>query len=347
MDKISLLDKEGISAGNSMVASSISEQEKSFAPGKFHFAPMNPEIVYLHPNSCIENGMPSQQVDYSFHRYRQNWMALNQEYCFRKVASHPYPTQMCSFDMMLAASDRRYPLTHISHHLPDQRSQTLSKESIKRNREERGSNVSSNSSLNIDQQKENKRPKSLYDEKKVHDFDREDFSKLNILCQAIDFQQRKDKVHSCSCPRSQCIKLYCECFQSGRKCSESCSCKKCKNTDAESGPSGARTKAINKILSRNPQAFNRDKPQLDRSRSIGITCRCVKSHCLKLYCECFHSGNTCGPHCLCVNCLNTKEESGTKGKRTIATKRCLERKPDAFKKKKKEGGSGCSCKSSR
>eukprot|EP01017_Pseudomicrothorax_dubius_P011299 TRINITY_DN1419_c0_g1_i1.p2 TRINITY_DN1419_c0_g1~~TRINITY_DN1419_c0_g1_i1.p2 ORF type:complete len:291 (+),score=43.96 TRINITY_DN1419_c0_g1_i1:51-923(+) len=34
-------------------------------------------------------------------------------------------------------------------------------------------------------------------------------------------------------------------------------------------------------------------------------CRCKKSRCLKMYCECFMAGETCSAECECVCCLNT------------------------------------------
>jgi hypothetical protein len=187
--------------------------------------------------------------------------------------------------------------------------------------------------------------------------------KLDILCQAVTIVATKqdkenkhkhliametlDKSKSCSCPRSRCIKLYCECFQDGRMCSSLCSCKKCKNTKEETGPNGLRTKAIQNILSRNPHAFSKDKRNTPPPSHDGIVCRCVKSRCLKLYCDCFQSGQVCGQFCMCIGCLNTEEESGETGRRTVAQRSCLQRNPDAFIKKVKVIGAGCSCRNSR
>jgi len=157
------------------------------------------------------------------------------------------------------------------------------------------------------------------------------------------------KPKNCNCPRSKCIKLYCECFQAGKFCSAECCCKKCKNTEKDNGPGGDRTRAIQNIMSRNPYAFQKEKQLFEKLNPdlVGVNCRCVKSQCLKLYCDCFQSGKICGEHCMCVDCLNTEKESGEDGKRTIARSLCLLRKPHAFKKKVKVVGSGCSCKNSR
>ena len=39
------------------------------------------------------------------------------------------------------------------------------------------------------------------------------------------------------------------------------------------------------------------KQQLNKNGSD--TCNCKKSKCLKLYCDCFTYGLTCGPECNC------------------------------------------------
>lgn len=55
----------------------------------------------------------------------------------------------------------------------------------------------------------------------------------------------------CNCTRSQCLKLYCDCFANGEFCSN-CNCKECfNNLDNEE----ERQKSIKLCLERNPNAF--------------------------------------------------------------------------------------------
>lgn len=76
----------------------------------------------------------------------------------------------------------------------------------------------------------------------------------------------------CSCPKSRCIKLYCECFQRGLLCDPAlCVCTRCQNTDAQAGPQGARTMSAKSILSRRPAAF------ILRPKKTGEGCSCKKS----------------------------------------------------------------------
>ncbi|TKR95609.1 hypothetical protein L596_009752 [Steinernema carpocapsae] len=55
----------------------------------------------------------------------------------------------------------------------------------------------------------------------------------------------------CNCSKSQCLKLYCECFAAGELCVD-CNCKDCHNNmEFESD----RTRAVKTTLDRNPNAF--------------------------------------------------------------------------------------------
>ncbi|KAM3572227.1 hypothetical protein VYU27_005761 [Nannochloropsis oceanica] len=58
-------------------------------------------------------------------------------------------------------------------------------------------------------------------------------------------------------------------------------------------------------------------------------CNCKKSRCLKLYCECFRGGFTCGASCKCQNCANIPE---------FEAERIEAREKIEEKKKRKSGG---------
>ncbi|XP_077354228.1 protein lin-54 homolog [Festucalex cinctus] len=110
----------------------------------------------------------------------------------------------------------------------------------------------------------------------------------------------------CNCTKSQCLKLYCDCFANGEFCNN-CNCNNCfNNLEHES----ERSKAIKTCLDRNPEAF---KPKIgkgkegesDRRHSKG--CNCKRSGCLKNYCECYEAKIMCSSICKCVGCKNFEE----------------------------------------
>jgi hypothetical protein len=176
------------------------------------------------------------------------------------------------------------------------------------------------------------------------------FDKLDLLCSAtLEIGPLQLNPAGCSCPKSKCIALYCDCFKAGRRCNpDTCSCLGCKNTIDESGAHGARTKAIRSILARNPRAFvTAGMGNVIHKLPPGeVACNCVRSRCLKLYCSCFQSGKACNENvCSCVSCLNTHAD--VEGKRYSAIQQCLEKRPDAFQIRTKVTGLGCACKNNR
>lgn len=80
---------------------------------------------------------------------------------------------------------------------------------------------------------------------------------------------------------------------------------------------------------------------------LAFGCRCSRTRCLKLYCDCFQAGRICTSSCSCISCLNIKSESGEHGERTKAIYTILSRKPDAFQKKDKSSKMGCACRNSK
>uniref|UniRef100_A0A3P9MBG1 Lin-54 DREAM MuvB core complex component n=1 Tax=Oryzias latipes TaxID=8090 RepID=A0A3P9MBG1_ORYLA len=110
----------------------------------------------------------------------------------------------------------------------------------------------------------------------------------------------------CNCTKSQCLKLYCDCFANGEFCNM-CNCNNCfNNLEHET----ERLKAIKTCLDRNPEAF---KPKIgkgkegesDRRHSKG--CNCKRSGCLKNYCECYEAKIMCSSICKCIGCKNFEE----------------------------------------
>ncbi|MCQ2820763.1 MAG: TCR domain-containing protein [archaeon] len=98
----------------------------------------------------------------------------------------------------------------------------------------------------------------------------------------------------CTCTKSKCLKLYCECFARGKKC-EGCFCVDCMNTEEHIEEI---EQAYQRIIERNPRAFQKFQ------KSKSFACKCRNSNCQKNYCECFQNGKACNSKCRCTDCKN-------------------------------------------
>ncbi|GJZ29330.1 CRC domain-containing protein [Tanacetum coccineum] len=132
-----------------------------------------------------------------------------------------------------------------------------------------------------------------------------------------------DGQKHCTCKKSKCLKLYCECFSAGLYCDESCTCQECFNrTDYEDTVDEARQQ----IVSRNPHAFSSKIDSLKQSPTNHNVedgdkripnagkhkkgCNCKKSMCAKRYCECYQANVGCSSECRCEGCKNVFGKKG-------------------------------------
>lgn len=112
----------------------------------------------------------------------------------------------------------------------------------------------------------------------------------------------------CSCKKSRCLKLYCECFSRNAFC-HNCDCECCLNNDTSKQE---RKEAMKATLMKNPTAFS-SKNAYPATQKINIGngkgpmfrgCHCERSGCIKKYCECFQRKINCSSFCQCKECHN-------------------------------------------
>lgn len=111
---------------------------------------------------------------------------------------------------------------------------------------------------------------------------------------------------SCKCKKTNCLKLYCECFLNGNICGPSCKCTECMNNVEhleirnillwEHYEKGA--------ITFDPTEIKAGETTLNSRFKKTANCNCDKTGCNKKYCECFRLGLKCSSECRCKNCQN-------------------------------------------
>lgn len=96
---------------------------------------------------------------------------------------------------------------------------------------------------------------------------------------------------SCTCSKSGCIKLYCDCYRQGSICGKKCRCINCKNQE----------KPLSKVLTTST------KPALRAN-----ACTCKKSSCKNNYCACKLANRACNVNCICEECINSQSKEQEK-----------------------------------
>ncbi|NWW50379.1 MTL5 protein, partial [Pedionomus torquatus] len=120
----------------------------------------------------------------------------------------------------------------------------------------------------------------------------------------------------CNCTKTQCLKLYCDCFANGDFCNN-CNCNNCYNNQLHESE---RFQAIKACLDRNPEAF---LPKIGKGKLGEIKlhhnkgCNCKRSGCLKNYCQCFEAKITCSSICKCIGCKNYEGSTDEKNQLNV------------------------------
>lgn len=102
----------------------------------------------------------------------------------------------------------------------------------------------------------------------------------------IQSSHRDEVQHmGCTCKKTRCLKLYCQCFAVKIYCGTNCRCLQCYNVEQHEK---FRQEAMRLILSRNPSAFDtkfKKGPQEDKPDTKHLAhklgCKCRKSACMK------------------------------------------------------------------